>query len=464
MKIKKAIGVIVAVLMIFSTLTVLSGCGEKNPSLVFASSGEKIAEITSTISGEASYTNKNYSAYIDFVIEDAAVALAKTMDILTDEASELLCEEGYKIFTTFSKEDMDCLINAHTQSKLEKSTLFGAAVTDLKGAVTAAYSSGARQGLSNFALSKSQPYSSIKPLSVYAPALEKGIINYATGIEDSPFKQITDAGGNKSDWPTNASGRYSNKNISIGDAIRDSVNTVSVRTLDMLGAGNSLDFLKNSFSLDLTEERKKRAEYGNEEIYGNLAMGYLIKGVSPLDMAGYYSIFANGGKYTKPYAVTKITDLSGEVIYTVKPEEKQVISADTAYIMNRMLNSVVTQGGTGKAARLGGIDICGKTGTGSANGLSGNWFAGITPGFSCTVWHGGGDEANIAPDIFKAFTKNKTDGKNNSALRRFSGTKNVKMRMFCANSGCLATSECGLVSEGYFTEDNMPEMCSGHSR
>ena len=94
MKIKKAIGVIVAVLMIFSTLTVLSGCGEKNPSLVFASSGEKIAEITSTISGEASYTNKNYSAYIDFVIEDAAVALAKTMDILTDEASELLCEEG----------------------------------------------------------------------------------------------------------------------------------------------------------------------------------------------------------------------------------------------------------------------------------------------------------------------------------------------------------------------------------
>ena len=276
MKIKKAIGVIVAVLMIFSTLTVLSGCGEKNPSLVFASSGEKIAEITSTISGEASYTNKNYSAYIDFVIEDAAVALAETMDILTDEASELLCEEGYKIFTTFSKEDMDCLINAHTQSKLEKSTLFGAAVTDLRGAVTAAYSSGARQGLSNFALSKSQPYSSIKPLSVYAPALEKGIINYATGIEDSPFKQITDAGGNKSDWPTNASGRYSNKNISIGDAIRDSVNTVSVRTLDMLGAGNSLDFLKNSFSLDLTEERKKRAEYGNEEIYGNLAMGYLI--------------------------------------------------------------------------------------------------------------------------------------------------------------------------------------------
>lgn len=464
MKIKKSISIITSMVIILSSLIALSGCGKKMPSTVIGANGEKLAEITSTVGGESNYTDKSYSFYVDFVTQDAARALAEIKDISDSEAAELLCEEGYTISTAFAKEDMDALVKAHNESNLKKSTLFGAAVTNLKGGVTALYSGGTRQGLSNFALAKSQPYSSIKPLSVYTPALEKGIINYATGVEDSPFKQITDAGGNKSDWPTNASGRYSNKNISVGDAVRDSVNTVSVRTLDMLGAGNSLDFLKNSFSLDLTEERKKRAEYGNEEIYGNLAMGYLIKGVSPLDMAGYYSVFANGGKYTKPYAVTKITDLSGEVIYTAKPEEKQIISTDTAYIMNRMLNSVVTQGGTGKSARLGGIDICGKTGTGSANGLSGNWFAGITPGFSCTVWHGGGDEANIAPDIFKAFTKNKTDGKNNSALRRFSGTKNVKMRIFCAESGCLATSDCGLVSEGYFTEDNMPQMCSGHSR
>lgn len=464
MKIKKIISFITASALIFSSLTMMSGCGKKTPSTVLDMNDEKIAEITSTVSGKADYTDENYSAYIDFVVENAASALAKLKDISQSEGAELLCEDGYTISTTFSKADMDALIKAHAESALEKDTLFGAAVTNLNGGVTALYSSGTKDGLSNFALAKSQPYSSLKPLSVYAPALEKGIINWATGIKDSPFKQIIDESGVETDWPTNASGRYTNKNMPIGDAVRDSVNTVSVRTLDMLGAGNSLDFLKNSFSLDLTEERAKKNASGNEEIYGNLAMGYLINGVSTLNMAGYYSVFANEGKYITPYAVTKITDPDGEVIYIANPEEKQVISEETAYIMNKMLGAVVTRGGTGKEAAISGIDICGKTGTGSTNGLKGNWFAGITPGYSCTVWHGGGDEANIAPDIFKAFTLNKTNGKNNSELRHFSAPKNVKKHIFCGESGGLLSPSCGLISEGYFTGENKPEPCKGHSR
>ena len=460
MKIKKSISLILAVVTIFSAAIAVSGCGEKIPSTVLGANGEKLAEISSALSGKATYINEKYSAYIDFVIDDAANALAEAKGLSKEAAAELLCSEGYTISTLFENEAMEALIKSQSESGLAEDALFGAAVTNLSGGVTAVYSSGSYNGLSNFALAKSQPYSSIKPLSVYTPALEKGIINWATGIMDSPFKQITDQNGVKTDWPTNASGKYTNQNISIGDAVRDSVNTVSVRTLDKLGAENSLDFLKNSFGLDLTDEREKLKSSGEEEIYGNLAMGYLIKGVSPVDMAGYYSIFANGGKYVKPYTVTKITDQSGEVVYTAEPTEKQVISEQTAYIMNRMLNIVVTRGGTGKNARLNGVDVCGKTGTGSANGLKGNWFVGITPQYSCTVWHGGKEGSNVAPDIFKIFASNM----NNTEKRRFAAARYVEKKLFCTESGGLRTATCSRISEGYFSQENIPEKCNGHSR
>lgn len=460
MRIKQSISLLLATVITLALVVPLSGCGEKIPSTVLGANGEKLAEISSTLSGKATYINEKYSAYIDFVIDDAANALAEVKELSKESATELLCSEGYTISTFFENEAMEALIKSQSESELADDALFGAAVTNLSGGVTAVYSSGSRNGLSNFALAKSQPYSSIKPLSVYTPALEKGIVNWATGIMDSPFKQITDQNGVKTDWPVNATGRYTNKNISIGDALRDSVNTVSVRTLDKLGAKNSLDFLKNSLGLDLTEEREKLKSSGEEEIYGNLAMGYLIKGVSPVDMAGYYSIFANGGKYVKPYAVTKITDQKGEVIYTATPAENQVISKQTAYIMNRMLNTVVTRGGTGKNAKVSGVEICGKTGTGSANGLRGNWFAGFTPQYSCTIWHGGTAGSNIAPDIFKIFASNM----NNNKVRKFKSAKYVEKQIFCTESGEIIASGCNRISEGYFFQKNTPKKCEGHSR
>lgn len=460
MKLKKSISLIAAATVMLSAILPLSGCGKKIPSTVMGANGERLAEITSSLSGKASYTNEKYSAFVDFVIEDAANALAEAKNISKEEGAELVCSEGYTISTLFENEAMEALIKSQSESELADDALFGAAVTNLSGGVTAIYSSGSHNGLSNFALAKSQPYSALKPLSVYTPALEKGIINWATGIMDSPFKQITDESGIKTDWPTNANGKYTNQKISIGDAVRDSVNTVSVRTLDKLGAKNSLDFLKTSFGLDLTEEREKLKSSGEQEIYGNLAMGYLIKGVSPVDMAGYYSVFANGGKYVKPYTVTKITDAKGEVVYTAKPTENQVISEQTAYIMNRMLNTVVTRGGTGKNAKVKGVEVCGKTGTGSANGLRGNWFAGFTPQYSCAVWHGGTEGSNIAPDIFKIFASHM----NNTKERKFKSARYVEKQIFCNESGGIIASGCNRISEGYFFQKNTPSKCDGHTR
>ncbi len=460
MKIKKSVSIIVASAVMLSSLFTLSGCGKKVPSTVLGANGEKLAEITSSVSGKSTYTSEKYSAYIDFVIEDAAEALSLALNVSKEDAAKLLWSEGYTVSTLFENEAMEALVKARQEGALSEDALFGAAALNLSGGVMAVYSSGEYNGITNFALAKSQPYSALKPLSVYTPALEAGLIDWATPTLDTPFKKVEDERGNLTDWPTNASGRYTNKNISIGDAIRDSVNTVSVHTLDKLGAKKSLDFLNKSFGLETEAERDKMKSSGAEEIYGNLAMGYLIEGISPVDMAGYYSIFANGGKYTKPYTVTKITDKDGKEIYKAKPKANQVISEQTAYIINRMLNTVVTRGGTGKKAQVSGVDICGKTGTGTTNLLKGNWFSGFTPQYSMAVWHGGREGSNIAAELFKIFVENM----NNDKSLYFKPVSKVIKKAFCTQSGGLYAAGCSGISEGYFLKDNLPEKCEGHSR
>ena len=138
------------------------------------------------------------------------------------------------------------------------------------------------------------------------------------------------------------------------------------------------------------------SQYGEEEVLGNLGMGYLREGVSPVDMAGYYQIFANGGKYYKPTAIYEIKDNSGKSIYKRNVSINQVIEKSTADIMNLLLQEVVSENGTGKDAMIDGLAVGGKTGTGE----KGNWFVGFTPEYTCAVWHSTQLEKNYGCKIF----------------------------------------------------------------
>lgn len=460
MKSRKILSLLLVGALTVTLFSSLTGCSKGEPSAVFSDNGTKLGEITSAESGKLSYENPKYAEYMDFCLQDASQALAAVLDVSTEKAAKLLTQKGYSVSTAFNIDTFEAIKKAYEESKLERGTLFASAVTDLSGGVTALYSSGTKDEITNLALAKSPPYSSLKPLSVYTPAMEKGIINWSIPIMDAPFKKIVNENGDETDWPTNANGIYTEKNMSIGEGVRNSVNTVSVGTLDKLNVHNSLDFLKNSFGLDLTAEREKAKTFGDEEIYGNLAMGYLIDGVSPLDMAGYYAAFGNKGKYVKPYAVTKITDSEGNAVYKAEAKEISAMSEKVAYIMNRMLKTVVENGGTGSDAYVKGVEVCGKTGTGSANGVRGNWFVGLTPQYSCTVWHGGGNEANMASEIFGDFVSN-TD---NTKKLHFSAPKDITRMVYCTESGGRSSSGCSSISMGYFDIENIPEKCSLHSR
>ena len=399
-------------------------------------------------------SKSKHFAYIDTVISEASEIICEIEGCEAEKGKEQLFSGEYSIYTAFDEAVYDSMEAACTE--YEGHCSFGCAVTTYDGVLLATYSLNEKEGDStNYSVQKTAPYSAFKPLSVYAPALENGIINWSSTFEDSPYKQRETSTGVFEDWPQNATGTYSYENTTIYDALKVSVNTVAVKALSELGVEKSLDFLKESFDLTLSYEEDKMNELGEEEIIGNVALGYLVEGVSPVDMAGYYTIFANGGEYSKPRSVLEIRDREGNSVYTDATEAKRVISEETAYIMNELLSGVVSLGGTGERAYVDGVSVVGKTGTGTD--YSGNWFVGVTPEYSCAVWHSEFGEKNCCPELFSRIISGLE-----VSPKTFIRDVDVQKLVYCKESGKLLSDKCRSVELGYYGPDNIPEQCDIH--
>ena len=376
-------------------------------------------------------------------------------DVVIDELAEILGEQPsgtYTVYSTFDKTAFDACEKSYESTSFSKVD-FAQVVTKVDGQILSVFSAGNNK--LNFAVEKTQPYSAFKPISVYAPAFENGTITWASSFFDSPVKQITDEDGTLKDWPANATGVYQNVNVSLEDCIKHSLNTAAVKCLIESGISESVDFLYEKFGIDVTFERDQIALKGEDESLHNIALGYLTAGVSPLDMAGYYQIFADGGKYIKPYAVLKITDEDDNVIYEHKAEKKQVISEETAEIMNRLLQNTLTKGGTAEKAQYDDLLIGGKTGTGS--NYRGNWFVGYTPEYCCAVWHGA-YPGNVCAETFSVLVSGLIHDKSES----YPECKNVVRRGFCKESGGMITMNCNSMASGFFASDCKLDKCELH--
>jgi penicillin-binding protein 1A len=118
-----------------------------------------------------------------------------------------------------------------------------------------------------------------------------------------------------------------------------------------------------------------------------MAIGGMTYGITPLELAGAYQLYANGGTFTKPYSYTRVLDSSGNVVLQKNTTPVRVISQETAVIINRLMQKVVNEApGTGTAAKLPNMTVAGKTGTSSNN--NDQWFVGITPYYVGVVWMG----------------------------------------------------------------------------
>ena len=126
--------------------------------------------------------------------------------------------------------------------------------------------------------------------------------------------------------------------------------------------------------------------------------------------------------------------------------------------MNRLLTGVVERGGTGARAALPGMEVCGKTGTGELN--ESNWFVGLTPEYSCAVWHSNGGVGNIAPAMFSTIMYNMPTDMNTT--KAFKKCANVYKSVYCAESGLLFSESCSRMQIGYYVRGEEPAPCPGH--
>lgn len=401
-------------------------------------------------SDEADILANENGSYLDLAVTEAVEILSRERKCTAEEAKKALLTEGFCIDTAFDPVAQTALMN--TGKSWEGKMELCGAITDLEGNVVAAYSSSREL---NLALSLHSPHSSFKPLSVYAPALEKGILNWSSTVEDSPYSQIRDENGETSDWPRNATGQYAYKPITVDHAIQGSVNTAAVKWLDQLGVTESITFLQEKLEIPLVQEDYAAAHYGEQEVIGSIALGSLESGLSAVDMAGYYQIFANGGVYIRPSALLQIR--CDDWAYSAKRTKVQALSPGNADIMGKLLQNVVWSG-TGMEAACQDVEVGGKTGTG--DGYTDNWFVGITPGYSCALWHGQ-YEKNTAPAIFSQVITELYSSLEN-ANRRFVTHENLVQRIYCCETGLAYTPNCKTVNTGYFRQQDSIKACNIH--
>lgn len=225
-------------------------------------------------------------------------------------------------------------------------------------------------------MAKRQPGSSIKPLSVYAPALDMGI------IKDGKTVVLDKAIIHKGEvWPQNYEGdNGSEEYVTVYEAVGRSLNTVPARIIDeMLPLDTCYAYANNKFHLNLTTA---------DMTMSGMACGGTHTGVTTLEMAAAYAVFGNGGRYFEPYSYYKVTDRNGNVILdNTKNEPEQAISESAADTMLDILKNVTTAGyGTGYGSKVPGFDTFSKSGTTSDN--YDKWFCAGTPYYVTAIWFG----------------------------------------------------------------------------
>ena len=311
-----------------------------------------------------------------YIYECATRALMGVTGKDYDTCHDMLYNNGYKVYTSIDMEAQELLQTTvdteledyNTRNNNGSYALQASAVTidNTTGLVTAIVGGRSQDDVSadyNRAyLSFRQPGSSIKPLIVYTPALERGYTASSTVVDSK-----------EPDGPSNA-GNYSGA-ISLRTAVEQSKNTVAYKLFRELTPEVGLQYLLNmNFS-----------SIQDSDYVLSAALGGLSKGASCLEMTSAYATLENEGVFRQPTCVTLITDSKGNVVVRPETEEKQVYQSSAAHEMTNILEGVLTRG-TAHGKALTNMPCAGKTGTTNDN-IDG-WFVGYTAYYTTGVWVG----------------------------------------------------------------------------
>ncbi len=411
--------------------------------------------------------DKHYQSYFtDAVIDQVIADLMSEHGYTKDYASRLLYNGGLKIYISMDpkiQKSLDAVYNdpnafptASGSVQPQSSMVIMDPYTGLVKALCGGRGSkeGART-LNRATQTLRQPGSTIKPLSVYSPAIEYGLVTPSTIIDDSPVT-FTE----HSNWsPQNSGGGFMGK-ITVASALTHSRNIPAAKICNAVTVNASFNFLKNNYRISSLVERDK--------FIPAVSLGGLTYGVSVIDMCAAYCAFPNGGKYIEPSLYTKVVDSEDNVLLEHKAEEHIAISESTARDMVSMLTSAVNSG-TGTSAKLSGMTVAGKTGT--TNDNKDRWFVGFTPYYVGAVWFGFDEPApltgalvsgNAAARAWKQVME--PVHKDLEDIDFFKGTNDGKYTvMICSESGMHASPGCNNITSKNYSAGSVPRtLCTRH--
>lgn len=328
-------------------------------------------------------TGYPHGFFVDYVLDCC-------MEILGMSRTELI-QSGYRIQTTMDQDAQDKLEELFANpdnfpiSPANGDTCQAAAVVlDSQTGALLGMMGGRTEGdyqLRSFNRATSayrQPGSTIKPLAVYAPALEWFGYTPATPVLDEP---ITIAGYH----PTNYDGVYRGR-ITVREALSKSINVPAVRIFHDIGPAAGEAFLE-TVGIDLPEEDKSSL---------SVALGGISRGVTPMELAQAYTVFPSEGKYYPGFGVLRIEDAQGNVLWEHVPAYTGALSEETAFLINDMLLSS-TEEGTASVLKSLPFPVAAKTGTvqlpntadfNEVSGLNDSWVVAYTPDCLVSVWMG----------------------------------------------------------------------------
>lgn len=412
------------------------------------------------------------SWYADMVIEDVIDDLIEKYGMSRSAASHLVHTGGIQIDMAMDREIQSIVEeyyrtsarmpqNARGESAQSAIIIIDTKTGDILGIAGAV---GEKKGnrLQNFATqTRRAPGSTIKPLTVYAPALEEGIIHWASVYDDVPIK--FDMNG-RSAWPKNANNTYRGL-TNIAYAVAHSTNTVALRVLEDLTLERAYSFGKDRFHLPLVS-----VSGANDCDWAALGLGQLNYGVTLRELTTAYTALADGGVYHPYRSYYRVTDSEGNILLSRGDKSERILSPETSAIMTKLLEGVI-ESGTSSAVTLQNLCACaGKTGT--TQNDHDRWFVGYTPSLVCGVWCGyeypeALEGRNLCTNIWNTVMRRIVTERGET--REFDIPPTVVQAKYCRDSGELLSDACqkdprgNRIETGWFTANALPKtLCKCH--
>ena len=427
-----------------------------NDKLVFTNSDEYKAahkddkESTQTESKIQSY-------YVDYVVDQVIDDFMEQYGLTEQQATQKVYYGGLKIYTAMDPDVQAAMEDVfyNRNNMMNKGIQSAMTVMDYKGRIVGIVGGAGKKtqnrGLNRAVSSKRQPGSSIKPLSIYAPAIENNLYYWSSMIRDSASRYV-----DGKPWPVNYGNDPGDGGLHpLQYALMHSLNTVPARMLEKITIKTSFDFLENRFHLSTLEKA--------DADWAPLVTGAFTQGVTTLDMAAAFAAFGNGGTYYEPYCYYKVTNSSGsETLLQTSVKGEKALSPDTADVMCELLQAN-TGYGTTKANAVSGFQTMAKTGT--TTDQKDRWFVAGTPYYISATWYGYDTPAyikvtesvNPSAILFKkVFDKIHKD----LPAKEFEKSGLTVEKEYCTKTGLIASPSCTSKKKGWYKITDTPAECT----